>query len=667
MLGSTVILSAFCALAGADGTTPVNLILKKSGKICIAILTLFRYTGSQPALPMTRAFTVSDGTGNSVGYRLVGTMSFDSDRQHYTAKIMIDDQSFRYDGMYRGGALVPLGSLDMMCVPDSSAVMWVYHRTSSIDATVRSIEDAKSTYEESLSITSSLPPPSPAATIVNTPPQIDDPVDLPEVHSAIPADTGPAPFPLDETPPLDLPDPNEWCYGCRKSAAGGDEVVLHCADCGSMHHLKCALAVNPNLDPEMEWYCSLCSVTKPVAWSNDLLGEYLMFQSSPAGSFYAARVAGITSGGMIRMEWYPDNVFDNREKPTETEFVCSREECAMVAAKDPDLCYDKSSMATQTPLSRPPLTESRQFVIDIILATGTNCAVHPIIADYQNWMLDAPQSKETRHADDFARTFSSMQILPGDASLINVHGTFVLGVVAAKIPESFEGSPESFRQRAMVLASILFQLVILRLYLRRPNQDDVQIYFLARNFTRQELQNITADDPFAEAKRGKVTRHLTVPEAVLQAPEDSSGDQPIPLHFCKTDILVRKTAAARIPAGFWLATAYRCQGQEYSWELTDPISRKEMETPSVAFLPHERGSSPLSDAPSSQMDLGPLVQGEESLSHSKKGLGGLKRRREFDLEEEDRPGSRSSTTVDVGLAVPPCSTDYKWFPLLTWA
>ncbi|KAJ7804256.1 hypothetical protein B0H14DRAFT_2612563 [Mycena olivaceomarginata] len=203
--------------------------------------------------------------------------------------------------------------------------------------------------------------------------------------------------------------------------------------------------------------------------------------------------------------------------------------------------------------------------------------------------------------------------------------------------------------------------------LRRPNQDDVQIYFLARNFTRQELQNITADDPFAEAKRGKVTRHLTVPEAVLQAPEDSSGDQPIPLHFCKTDILVRKTAAARIPAGFWLATAYRCQGQEYSWELTDPISRKEMETPSVAFLPHERGSSPLSDAPSSQMDLGPLVQGEESLSHSKKGLGGLKRRREFDLEEEDRPGSRSSTTVDVGLAVPPCSTDYKWFPLLTWA
>jgi hypothetical protein len=91
-------------------------------------------TGSQPALPMTRAFTVSDGTGNSVGYRLVGTMSFDSDRQHYTAKIMIDDQSFRYDGMYRGGALVPLGSLDMMCVPDSSAVMWVYHRTSSIDA-----------------------------------------------------------------------------------------------------------------------------------------------------------------------------------------------------------------------------------------------------------------------------------------------------------------------------------------------------------------------------------------------------------------------------------------------------------------------------------------------------------------------------------------------------
>lgn len=68
-------------------------------------------TGSQPALPITRAFTLSDGSGRSVGYRMVGTMSFDSERQHYTAKIMIDDQSFSYDGLCRGGALVPLGSL----------------------------------------------------------------------------------------------------------------------------------------------------------------------------------------------------------------------------------------------------------------------------------------------------------------------------------------------------------------------------------------------------------------------------------------------------------------------------------------------------------------------------------------------------------------------------
>jgi hypothetical protein len=80
----------------------------------------------------------------------------------------------------------------------------------------------------------------------------------------------PAPFPLNETPPRDLPNPKEWCYGCRQSAAGGDEAVLHCADCGSVHHLKCAMEVNPDLDLETEWYCNVSFTPKPVAWSDDL-------------------------------------------------------------------------------------------------------------------------------------------------------------------------------------------------------------------------------------------------------------------------------------------------------------------------------------------------------------------------------------------------------------
>jgi hypothetical protein len=65
------------------------------------------------------------------------------------------------------------------------------------------------------------------------------------------------------------------------------------------------------------------------------------------------------------------------------------------------------------------------------------------------------------------------------------------------------------------------------------------------------------------SKHGKVVGHLTVPEAVLQTPEDSSEKELMPLRFCKMRIIVRKTAAARIPARLWLATAYDHQGLEF--------------------------------------------------------------------------------------------------------
>jgi hypothetical protein len=51
------------------------------------------------------------------------------------------------------------------------------------------------------------------------------------------------------------------------------------------------------------------------------------------------------------MEWYPDNVYDKMEQNAETEFLCSREECATVAAKDPTVCYDKVSFVPHSKAS----------------------------------------------------------------------------------------------------------------------------------------------------------------------------------------------------------------------------------------------------------------------------------------------------------------------------
>ncbi|KAJ7831602.1 hypothetical protein B0H14DRAFT_2592550 [Mycena olivaceomarginata] len=283
-------------------------------------------TGSQPTLPITRAFTVSDGSGRSVGYRMVGTMSFDSERQHYTAKIMIDNQSFSYDGLCRGGALVPLGSLDMMFLPDPCAVMWLYHRTSTAHTVSNLLLSPSMKY-------------------------------LPVI------------FPIRRPGVMVVDNPQ---------LAGMKQSVLHCADCRSVHHLKCAMEVNPDLDLETEWYCNVCFTPKPVAWSDDLLGKYLMCQTNPCSSFYPARVAGTTSAGM-------NNVGTIKWPPR------LQEDAAQL------YCFDNPEISAA-------LTQSRQRIIDIILANDNT--VHPIISDYHEWMLDAPQSKETQSDQFFIAQFS---------------------------------------------------------------------------------------------------------------------------------------------------------------------------------------------------------------------------------------------------------------------
>ncbi|KAJ7474931.1 hypothetical protein FB451DRAFT_1174346 [Mycena latifolia] len=72
---------------------------------------------------------------------------------------------------------------------------------------------------------------------------------------------------------------------------------------------------------------------------------------------------------------------------------------------------------------------------------------------------------------------------------------------------------EGLRRRTTTLAPILFQLVILCIYLRHSTADDAQIYFLTRTYGSNEYQNISADDPMYLAKIGKITRHLMEPEA----------------------------------------------------------------------------------------------------------------------------------------------------------
>ncbi|KAJ7212877.1 hypothetical protein C8J57DRAFT_1256178 [Mycena rebaudengoi] len=168
-----------------------------------------------------------------------------------------------------------------------------------------------------------------------------------------------------------------------------------------------------------------------------------------------------------------------------------------------------------------------------------------------------------------------------------------------------------------ILESPALKLLLASVYAK------TEIYFLAYRFTPTELQNLSANDPFAAAKKGGIIRHSTVPEIILQTPESDHEGIPTRLCWCKMRTVLHKTAAARIPASFVLATAY-LDGQEYNWNSTgSPTTINSLTAIPLAY----EFSSPLSDPPPSQTkSINPLLQSGLMTEDIEMGAVGCKRR-----------------------------------------
>ncbi|KAK6974108.1 hypothetical protein R3P38DRAFT_2432008, partial [Favolaschia claudopus] len=196
---------------------------------------------------------------------------------------------------------------------------------------------------------------------------------------------------------------------------------------------------------------------------------------------------------------------------------------------------------------------------------------HPIRLDYDNWVGEGSRSKKDKGAETFADQFFDLRILPGDASFIEAPVQRVLNIIfpPRDDPEFWQNVNLDLRRYLMTVTPILFQLVILRLYLRRPASDDLQIYFLSRYFTRKELIQLEHDDPYADAKEGSIVRNLTTPEIVLNTPENNQSGLVISYQFSKIRIKLSTSAAAHIPPSFELANAFSIGGNEYVWRPSD--------------------------------------------------------------------------------------------------
>ncbi|KAF9568223.1 hypothetical protein CPC08DRAFT_757722 [Agrocybe pediades] len=152
------------------------------------------------------------------------------------------------------------------------------------------------------------------------------------------------------------------------------------------------------------------------------------------------------------------------------------------------------------------LADSFYSVLQIV--TGQRS--HPMMSIYHIWKSE---SSPHRHKgilqsaqDEFDKIcrFNDMfdlDILPGDKSLTH---SFISDLDIALRPFK----DEAIRRDAGMIAGVLFGIVIIRVYLGRTAQDDLQIFWLCRSFTREEKHAMFSDESteLYEAKCGEVIR-----------------------------------------------------------------------------------------------------------------------------------------------------------------
>ncbi|KAJ7873504.1 hypothetical protein B0H14DRAFT_2569723 [Mycena olivaceomarginata] len=218
-------------------------------KFCTSI----RIPGPKTPLIHTKVFTIDDGQGGLIVYELIGTISHDAEKLHWTSKFLIDNITFSYNDLACGGSLVAQGPGDVIIEPDKTAVLWVYHRSTDIMESQKRLPKLGTTYEDTLQKdlkrlkippivvdTPSPEPPESSDTVnemiidsisspaTNAPPQCQDLFFTPDQSPAPPL-TGEVSFTETNSQTL-CPF---WCHGCRAQDPKGDGIFeeVQCERC----------------------------------------------------------------------------------------------------------------------------------------------------------------------------------------------------------------------------------------------------------------------------------------------------------------------------------------------------------------------------------------------------------------------------------------------------
>ncbi|KAL1939097.1 hypothetical protein VTO73DRAFT_10357 [Trametes versicolor] len=335
---------------------------------------------------------------------------------------------------------------------------------------------------------------------------------------------------------------------------------------------------------EWTWICPSC--TSDAEPARDVLarhrealcGQFLLFKITPRSKHYPARLMHFDLvQGRCNFAWYEGNVYPKNSRARPPTFSRSIRECAQT------FVAQRRSLGMRTPFSigkiqwphrlsdeaednyqykNPEISSALADALPSIYNITSGRRDHPIMDRYRR---DTPDMRiqEQRKAMDFA-TSCCFGILPGDASVIFTHMTELHKLLSA----TSGLSPDiPLTALAFGIGAVLFEVVILRIYLERPAEDDLAIYNLI-----MAQKDLNAPREATRPPPPLIERALSLPEQVVAA-FDGVLDNKNPRHrflliFWKDNL---QSCSEELKFDGAIARVVNEDGEAFQWPATgDP-------------------------------------------------------------------------------------------------
>jgi hypothetical protein len=318
------------------------------------------------------------------------------------------------------------------------------------------------------------------------------------------------------------------------------------------------------MGPEDVSYIYICVISYSRTISR--IGRFILHKPTPASPFYPAEILGRSSTHAVHLRWYSGNLYSKTDAPQETEFILKPLECFVGSERLDfsrmkqvtcflihfDTCltrvqetfgsvaipaWAEEDSANCNGYTNPMLQQSLDASYNMIIQILKGSVNHPVMGLWLDWTSKNHWNSRTNHLAKLDSTLNfqdqfHLNVLPGDLSLIEGFGVLLRRDLGQS---DFDFLGE--------VATLLFKVVAMRVYLGRNPCDDEQVFYLAYNPSNDKRPIPLPDDPLSEAKRGSVVRHLTTPERVLVGSKSSYRlshhvtNEPFPEDFQLVDVL----------------------------------------------------------------------------------------------------------------------------------